>query len=221
MAQSEKFSGFEEVDFEVFEKQGLKERIAAIKERIHSKLKLLEPDVLAHFKSHKQFPVPLYPHYPKHPNRKNLPSATWLAFGRYQNEYVHYAQLNVGLSKQFEFGVMIRLLFEIGKKSDDFPKFKKWINRDKNKKRVEELTQNGFVFFLAKEDVKNKEILYKPIKKTLSINEALDLINITSATSFQIGKQYNKNNHIVRSEELGKKVIEVFEKLYPIYRERC
>ena len=180
-------------------------------------MRLLAKEVLPHFESRNRFPVPLYPHYPKHLNFINLPSATWLALGRYPRKYVDYAQLNVGLSKQFH--VIIRLLFEIGKKSVDFPKFKKWINIRGNKERVEKLKKrNEFVFLLGKEYVENKVKLYK-VEKFTSIDKALSQIYIFHATSFEIGKQYNKNHDIVKSEKLAEEVIEVFKTLYPIYRE--
>lgn len=219
MAQSKRFSGFEEADFKIFDIENLEERIKKIKERIHPKLGLLALEVLYYFKTCHRLPVPLCPYYAGH-NRNfvNSPSATWLALGRYQDKYVDYAQLNVGLSKQFD--VRIRLGFPKGKKSVDFPKFKKWINRDKNREYVKELIKgNGFVFFLGKKCVKNKEILYEVIRETTSIDEALLLISSTSATWFEIGKQYNKTADIVRSSELVGEVIKVFKKLYPIYKE--
>ena len=92
---------FSQADLEIFAIPEFEERMGAIREQIHPKLKALGEE-LAEPLGHK-VGEPLYPHVAKHARRTvNPPDDTWVAFGPEKRGYKKYPYLGVAVSR---FGV--------------------------------------------------------------------------------------------------------------------
>jgi len=92
---------FSQQDLEVFTIPGFEERMQAIRERIHPKLKELGDDIAQPLSQ--KAGEPLFPHVAKHARRSvNPPEDTWVAFGPEKRGYKKYPYLGVAVS---QFGV--------------------------------------------------------------------------------------------------------------------
>lgn len=92
---------FSQADLEVFTLPGFDERMQAIRERIHPKLRELADELVEPLSQ--KAGEPLHAHVAKHARRSvNPPDDTWAAFGPGQRGYKKYPYLGIAISR---FGV--------------------------------------------------------------------------------------------------------------------
>lgn len=92
---------FSPEDLEIFAIPGFEERMAAIREHIHPRLRELGEELAEPLAA--QAGEPMFPHVAKHARRSvNPPEDTWVAFGPEKRGYKKYPYVGVAISR---FGV--------------------------------------------------------------------------------------------------------------------
>lgn len=202
------FSGFQEVDFDVFSVPGLDARMDAIKAHVRPKLEALGE----HFTS---FLAPrlgeeVYAHVAKHARRTvNPPNDTWVAFSTNARGYKQHPHFQIGLWQTHLFATF-GYIYEASQKVA----FGEWLG--KNAHQIHERIPSDFMWI---PDHTNPASIPASEVQEEDIVRFADRLQTVKKAELLVGKRYERET-VVRmsaSEFLGAAEA-VLEALVPLYR---
>ena len=195
-------------DFQVFQIEGLAERMNALKEKVRPKLQALGENLAAEMrKKHKNY---FFPHVAKHARRTvNPPEDTWVALGPSKLGYKMLPHFEVGLS-QSKFYIKLILKAECESKKDFASKLRMETNL------LAPLSKASYLIYGINPNSPQGELL-----KEISCEEievVLENLQTKKNSWLAIGVEFPKNQiEELDQSQLIKKVMIAINKLYPIY----
>lgn len=202
------FTGFLENDFQVFQINGLDERMEGIRNQIQPKFKLLG-ESLRHFVE-MEVGNEMFLHIAKHARRTvNPPNDTWLAICHNKRGYKKHPHFQVGLFDDRLF-IWLAYIYELPNKSEIASKFLTELEQiyeviPKNYViSLDHMKKNAFSFAeMEKEDLEKHLIRFRDVKKA----------------EFLIGQHIDKNDLILADGvALTKRCEQTFKTLLPLYK---
>ncbi|SIS38088.1 YktB family protein [Salimicrobium flavidum] len=198
------FSGFTEKDFEVFQIDGLEERMEVLRSRVSPKLEdiaqTIAPDLAA------QTGDEMFVHVAKHARRsKNPPDDTWAAIANNKRGYKKIPHFQVGMWEDNVF-LWLAFIYEAPNKEEIAKTFLE--DFDAIKQTIPDY------FVLSKDHTKNEGISFSES----TLNETLTRFRDVKKGEFLVGRRISSDDDILKDKQsFIREAKETFETLLPIY----
>lgn len=199
------FSGFQEMDFQALDIDGLEPRMKAIQERIQPKFREIGETLAPYLTD--TLNQEMYIHIARHARRtKNPPNDTWTAFSHQKRGYKKHPHFQVGLWNDRVF-VWLAFIYELPNKKEIAELF------SRHQQELEAQIPNDYVISMDHMKKDTEKI------SSDSLSFALDRFNSIKKSELLIGKQYDKSDPLVgNGKAFVNEVKAIFLKLTPIYQ---
>ncbi|OEH93897.1 DUF1054 domain-containing protein [Bacillus solimangrovi] len=200
-----KFEGFNQSDFDVFQIEGLDERMSAIRERIQPKFKAIGnvlTDDLSAIAGNE-----MYLHIAKHARRtKNPPKDTWLAIANNKRGYKKHPHFQIGIFDDHVF-IWLAYIYELPHKTEIANGFLKDIISFRN------TIPSDYVISLDHTQKSAQSLA------DIDLQSALERFRDVKKGEFLIGKHIAANDPLLQNgDEFLKVVKTTFETVLPLYQ---
>lgn len=195
-------------DFQVFQIEGLAERMNALKKKVRPKLQALGENLAAEIR--KKHRNDFFPHVAKHARRTvNPPEDTWVALGPSKLGYKMLPHFEVGLS-QSQFYIKLVLKAECKSKKDFASKLRMETNL------LAPLSKASYLIYGINPNSLQGKLLKEVSREEIEV--ILENLQTKKNAWIAIGLEFSKNQVEELSEiQLIKKIIMAINKLYPLY----
>ena len=202
------FTGFQSIDFETFELEGLELRMQAIRQRIQPKFHALAEDLLdevSMIAGHE-----MYVHVAKHLRRKvNAPKDTWMAFCHNKRGYKQHPHFQIGLYDDRVF-IWFALIYEAPNKKAIAQKLIK----------QKSLFTNIPDHYVLSVDHTQKEAIPFHTLTWKQISTSLERFRDIGHAEFLVGRHFRFDHPDLQSgSAFITEVKDTLEKLSPLYKE--
>lgn len=199
------FSGFTNKDFNTFTIDGLDERMAAIRERIQPKFKVIGEELSEDMEDIAG--NEMHVHIAQHLRRtKNPPNDTWMAFCHNKRGYKKHPHFQIGLFDDHLF-IWLAYIYELPKKQEIAKKLLSYMDD------IKQTIPEDYVISL--DHTKKDATRFSDI----DLESALTRFQNVKKAEFLVGKHIKPNDSILKEgQSFLREVEETFKKLSPIYK---
>ncbi|EGL82465.1 UPF0637 protein [Caldalkalibacillus thermarum TA2.A1] len=200
-----RFEGFSQQDFETFHIDGLDERMAAIRERIQPKFRIIGETLATDLTA--LAGNDMFLHIAKHARRtKNPPDSTWLAICHDNRGYKKHPHFQVGLFDDHVF-IWLAYIYELPNKKAVAQTFLD------NVETIRAKVPDDYVVSLD-HTKKDAETL-----KVLDLQHALERFRDVKKAEFLIGRHVAANDPVLRDGDAFLNLAnDTFKTVFPIYK---
>ncbi|MFJ7667939.1 YktB family protein [Lysinibacillus sp. NPDC097195] len=194
-------------DFNVFQINGLEQRMDALNSCVRPKFHKLGEDFSAFFSSH--LGEEFYPHVAKHARRTvNPPSDSWVAFAPYKRGYKALPHFQIGLWSTHLF-IVFAIIYEAPQKNLMAQRLLD------NKTLLQQLPND----FIVSGDHMSPEAISMEDAKEEKLEELLIRLRDVKKGEFLVGRHIPREDAVKMSvKEFQQLTEETFQTLFPIYK---
>ena len=198
---------WQDKDFEVFQIEGLENRMTALIENVRPKFEELGKQYSLYFSG--VLGDEYYSHVAKHARRSvNPPKDSWVAFAPYKRGYKALPHFQIGLWGSHAF-IILAVIYEAPDKV---------VIADRLMKKKRLFNNLPADFIISGDHMKPEASLLKEEKKE-GLEQLLLRLKDVKKAEFLIGRHISKDDAVqLTEEEFLKKVEETFDYLMPIYK---